>query len=70
MIKITRAYVGYKVTFSPQVKGWRGFSVTAQDTDELHLAIEHWFEGHGGHNPEGCPVCAHVLRNNKRRATD
>ena len=67
MIKIRRAYVGYKVTFSPGVPGWRGFSVTAETTEQLHAAIEHWFDGHGeGHSAEGCPVCVRVLAQARR----
>ena len=68
MITIERAYVGYKVKFSPGVSGWRGFSVNAQTTDELHAAIAHWFDGHMENYPaENCPVCTKVLADQKKR---
>ena len=58
-------YVGYKVTFSPEVSGWRGFSVNVEDISEIATVLEHWFTGHG--QREDCAVCTHVKRNLKKK---
>ena len=70
MVKIDHdrnSHHGFKVTFSPEVPGWRGFSVKARDAHEIMLALDHYLISparykHNGKNQK-CPLCRHIGKN-------
>jgi hypothetical protein len=60
MITISNRDGGYKVLFSPGVRGWRGFSLQAQDIPEVHQMIDHYYGK--PHDKSTCQICARTRK--------
>ena len=64
MISISIDPRGYALKISEPGTGWRGYTVIANDLDEVHLAIDHY---HGDGDPphafetrRRCPLCRQI----------
>ena len=72
MVKIERYGNGYKVKFSEPGTGWRGFSTTAQNLNEVNIALDHYMGGtpkavsHALDSVEDCPLCRDHRWKNKK----
>jgi hypothetical protein len=69
MIKITHHGNGFRMRFSGFGVGVTPYSVQAKDGDEVKNAIDHHLLSNGhiaGANPESCPLCRMVVRNERR----
>ena len=57
-VTINRGGHRFRVTFSPGIPGTRGFTIDINTQKELDIALEHWYQGHGGGAPRpDCPLC-------------
>jgi hypothetical protein len=73
MIKIEPHYNQQKMTFSGgRGSGWRGWSVLANNTAEVKLAIEHYIgSGNDSHvvgSKKNCPLCRKVNEEREKEA--
>jgi hypothetical protein len=62
MLKIEQNGYSFAVHVSEPGTGWRGYKVEAEDLDELHNAIDHYFRGMHRKPGEPCPLCREQAR--------
>ena len=73
MVTIKRDYNSFNMKFSAQGTGMKSYAVKAFTSNEMALALNHYYGGENGHpcqSKKSCPLCRLVAKKYKTALRD